>query len=45
MQDTMVGENAELSCVITDKEVVIRDSRTLSGHDTKPFFLDKLSVV
>ena len=45
MQDTLVGENVDLNCVITDKDVVIRDGRVLSGHETKPFYLDKLTVV
>ncbi len=41
MQDTITGENVYLNCVITDKNVVIRDGRVLSGHETKPFFIDK----
>ena len=45
MQDTLVGENVDLNCVITDKDVVIRDGRVLSGHETKPFYIDKLTVV
>jgi hypothetical protein len=31
--------------VITDKNVVIRDGRVLSGHETRPFFIDKGSYV
>lgn len=45
MQDTLTGENVYLNCVITDKNVVIRDGRVLSGHETKPFFIDKGSFV
>lgn len=45
MQDTLIGENVSLNCVITDKDVVIRDGRVLSGHETRPFFIDKLTVV
>ncbi len=45
MQDTVTGENIYLNCVITDKNVVIRDGRLLSGHETKPFFIDKNSLV
>lgn len=45
MQDTITGENVYLNCVITDKNVVIRDGRVLSGHETKPFFIDKGSHV
>lgn len=45
MQDTVTGENVYLNCVITDKDVVIRDGRVLSGHETKPFFIEKGSCV
>ncbi len=41
LQDTYVGSNASLNCVVTDKNVVIKDERTLSGHQTMPFFIDK----
>ena len=41
LQDTCVGENCTLGCVITDKNVVIRDNRNLSGHETMPFFIEK----
>lgn len=41
LQDTYVGDNVSLNCVITDKNVVIKDERTLSGHQTMPFFIDK----
>ncbi len=45
MQDTITGENVYLNCVITDKNVVIRDGRVLSGHESRPFFIDKNSNV
>lgn len=45
MQDTFTGENVYLNCVITDKNVFIRDGRVLSGHETRPFFIDKGSNV
>ncbi len=41
LQDTYVGTNARLNCVITDKNVVIKDGRNLSGYDTMPFFIGK----
>ena len=41
MQDTVIGDNAELNCVIADKNVVIRDRRVLSGCDIQPYFLPK----
>ncbi len=41
LQDTDVGDNVSLNCVITDKNVTIRDGRTLSGYQSTPFFLAK----
>ena len=41
LQDTLVGNDVSLNCVITDKNVVIHDGRTLSGHETMPFFIGK----
>ena len=45
MQDTIVSKNVSLNCVITDKNVVIRDGRTLSGHDSMPFYIDKGVII
>lgn len=44
-QDTVIGENVFLNCVITDKNVVIRDGRILSGHETLPFFVEKGKMI
>ncbi len=41
LQDTYIGENVKLNCVVTDKNAVIRDGRNLSGHDTMPFYIGK----
>lgn len=41
LQDTYVGAGARLDCVISDKGVMIKDGRTLSGHESLPFFLPK----
>ena len=41
LQDTYVGQNVNLNCVITDKNTVIRDSRNLSGHESMPFYIGK----
>ncbi len=41
LQDTIVGKDAQLGCVISDKNVVIKDGRVLSGHETMPFFIGK----
>ena len=45
LQDTKVGDNVQLNCVITDKNVMIKDGRTLSGHETMPFFIGKGMMV
>ncbi len=45
LQDTYVGTNAEVNCTITDKNVMIKDSRHLSGHETMPFFIAKGTMV
>ena len=45
MQDTQTGDNVYLNCVITDKNVVVRDDRVLSGHESMPFFIPKGTMV
>lgn len=45
MQDTVVGNNVYLNCVITDKSAVVRDGRVLSGHESKPYFIEKNQTV
>ena len=45
MQGSFVGENAQLNCIITDKSVVIKDKRILSGCETLPFFINKNNIV
>ena len=40
-QDTYVCKGADLNCVITDKNVIIKDKRRLSGHETMPFYIGK----
>ncbi len=41
MQDTVLGNNVQLDCVITDKNVVVRDNRKLAGCETLPYFIGK----
>ena len=41
MQDTVVGENAKVNCVITDKNVNIKGAVELSGAATFPVTLSK----
>ena len=45
MQDTYVGSDAALNCVIADKNVIIKDGRVLSGHETMPFFVGKGKMI
>lgn len=45
MQDTYVGNNVYMNCVVTDKGVTIRDGRVLSGHENRPFYIEKSSEV
>lgn len=44
-QDTFTGENVTLNCVIADKNVVVRDNKTLSGDETLPFYLAKGKMI
>ena len=44
-QDTYVCPDATLNCVITDKNVMIKDGRNLSGHSSMPFYIGKSMTV
>ncbi len=41
MQNTVLGENSSLNCIITDKNVTIRDRKVLSGSENHPFYIGK----
>jgi glucose-1-phosphate adenylyltransferase len=45
MQDADIGKNVNLNCVIADKNVVIKDGRNLSGHETHPFSIAKGTTI
>ncbi len=45
MQDSFIGENTELNCVITDKSAVIKPGKTLSGAENFPVFVGKGIVI
>lgn len=45
MQDNLIGDNVSLNCVITDKNVVIRDRRVLSGCEAQPYCIPKGSMI
>ena len=44
-QDTYVCPGASLNCVITDKNVMIKDNRVLSGCENMPFYIGKNTSV
>ena len=44
-QDTYVCPGALLNCVITDKNVMIKDNRVLSGCENMPFYIGKNTSV
>lgn len=45
MQDSIIGENARLNYVTTDKNVTVGAGKALSGTDTYPIFIKKGSLV
>ncbi len=45
MQNTTVGEQVSMNCLITDKNVYIKDRRTLSGSENHPFYISKGTVI
>ncbi len=45
MQDTRVEDNASLSWIIADKNVIIRDNKVLSADKSYPFYISKGKMV
>ena len=45
MQYTKIGAGCDLSYVIVDKDVTVRDEKTLAGQPSYPVYVSKLSVV
>lgn len=45
MQGTITGENVVVNSIITDKSVVIKDKRVLSGCETHPFYISKNNII
>lgn len=41
MQDSICEENVSLNCIISDKNVVIRDGVMLSGISAQPYYISK----
>ncbi len=44
-QDTEIGQNSVLNCVIADKRVTVLEGRMLSGHETHPYYIAKHAVI
>lgn len=45
MQDTLIGEGSYLNCVISDKNVVVRDGVMLSGVESQPYYISKRKMI
>lgn len=45
MQDTFTGENVFLNYVISDKNVMLRDGRMLSGCEEQPYYIAKGKMI
>jgi glucose-1-phosphate adenylyltransferase len=45
LQNTYTGEDVYLNCVVTDKNVTIKNGKMLSGHETLPFYIGKGTTV
>ena len=41
MQNTMLGENCSLNCIIADKNVSVSGRKVLSGSENHPFYIGK----
>ena len=45
LQNTYTGDDVYLNCVVTDKDVTIKNGKMLSGHETRPFYIGKGTTV
>lgn len=45
MQDTYVGEDARLNCIIADKSVVIKPNKVLCGDKAYPIYIGKEIII
>lgn len=43
--NVVIEENSYVNCVIAEKDVRVLQNRTLSGHETRPYFLPKDTIV
>ena len=45
MQNTVTGDNVTLNAIIADKNVVIKDGRSLCGAENHPFYISKGTMI
>jgi ADP-glucose pyrophosphorylase len=45
MQDTVIGDNAEIDCVIADKDVTVKTGKKLCGASNYPVYIGKGIVI
>lgn len=45
MQGTVIGEGAHLDCAVLDRDVILRDGRTLIGCESYPICIEKGAVI
>ncbi len=45
MQHSMIGDGAKLSCVVSDKSVIIKPGKTISGDKTYPIYIGKGIII
>ena len=45
MRDTIISDNANLNCIVSDRNVVVKDGRNLSGCEDLPFYIAKGKMI
>ena len=45
MQNTEIQNDVYLENVIVDKDVIVRDHRQITGHETYPVVIEKASII
>ncbi|MDR1094609.1 MAG: glucose-1-phosphate adenylyltransferase subunit GlgD [Clostridiales bacterium] len=45
MQDAVISRNADLTCVIADKNVFVKEKRVLAGCESLPYYISKNAIL
>ncbi len=45
MTESYVGQNSNLSYIVSDKNSIVRDNRTLAGCEIQPYFIGKGAII